>query len=256
MVATYTLMCRFTLTPGLPRFFCVSRQRSPALLYGKTFSPKIVSVYLKRTCSDVSHALQDGDSSDGSSWTCSSGEVCEITYDLGTMESLQQLRIGEKKTPFGGHVMQMCACVSLYCRVEIAMYKRNRPFQKKPIAIRVFPYHRHLIGRMLASHQMTGPKLCRESVAGSAAIPLRRSESERPGVEFSYGIADCRSRLSSFGNLHLSAHLCSWHFAKPDCAPCSFSRPGSSPVKSELRPCPVRPQLFDPQATAPTDRCW
>lgn len=39
--------------------------------------------------------IQDGDAADSSSWTCSSGEACEITYDLQTVESLEQLRIGE-----------------------------------------------------------------------------------------------------------------------------------------------------------------
>eukprot|EP00904_Undaria_pinnatifida_P008263 jgi/Undpi1/4567/HiC_scaffold_18.g07921.m1 len=35
----------------------------------------------------------DGDTTDSSSWTCSSGEMCDITYDLQAPESLQQLRI-------------------------------------------------------------------------------------------------------------------------------------------------------------------
>lgn len=39
--------------------------------------------------------MQDGDSSDASAWTCSSGEACVITYDLEAAESLEQLRIGE-----------------------------------------------------------------------------------------------------------------------------------------------------------------
>lgn len=38
---------------------------------------------------------QDGDATDASSWTCSSGQACELTYDLGGVESLEQLRIGE-----------------------------------------------------------------------------------------------------------------------------------------------------------------
>lgn len=43
------------------------------------------------------HCTQDGDVTDSSSWTCSSGEVCEITYDLQATESLEQLRIGEPR---------------------------------------------------------------------------------------------------------------------------------------------------------------
>eukprot|EP00904_Undaria_pinnatifida_P008254 jgi/Undpi1/4559/HiC_scaffold_18.g07913.m1 len=35
----------------------------------------------------------DGDATDASSWTCTSGEVCEITYDLQAVESLDQVRI-------------------------------------------------------------------------------------------------------------------------------------------------------------------
>lgn len=38
---------------------------------------------------------QDGDVTDSSSWTCFSGEVCEIIYDLQAPESLEQLRIGK-----------------------------------------------------------------------------------------------------------------------------------------------------------------
>ena len=30
-----------------------------------------------------------------SSWTCSKGDLCEITYDLHEVQSTQQLRIGE-----------------------------------------------------------------------------------------------------------------------------------------------------------------
>ena len=41
------------------------------------------------------HRYQDGDATDASSWTCASGEVCEITYDLQAAESLEQLRIGK-----------------------------------------------------------------------------------------------------------------------------------------------------------------
>ncbi|CAM9500688.1 unnamed protein product [Scytosiphon promiscuus] len=53
----------------------------------------------------------DGDASDGSSWTCLSGEVCEITYDLQAVESLEQLRIafsGETDA-VGGEVNVMTA---------------------------------------------------------------------------------------------------------------------------------------------------
>ncbi|CAM9855253.1 unnamed protein product [Ascophyllum nodosum] len=38
------------------------------------------------------HTL-DGDAFDQSAWTCVSGEVCEITYDFGAVESLEQVRI-------------------------------------------------------------------------------------------------------------------------------------------------------------------
>lgn len=41
--------------------------------------------------------VQDGYAFDDSSWTCSSGEVCEITFDLGVAESLEQVRIGEEE---------------------------------------------------------------------------------------------------------------------------------------------------------------
>lgn len=47
---------------------------------------------------------QDGDATGSSSWTCPSGEVCEMTYDLQAVESLEQLRIGEKhSTPPTDH---------------------------------------------------------------------------------------------------------------------------------------------------------
>lgn len=39
--------------------------------------------------------MQDGDITDSSSWTCSSGEVCELTYDMEDVESLEQVRIGK-----------------------------------------------------------------------------------------------------------------------------------------------------------------
>ena len=44
---------------------------------------------------DIMWCGQDGDATDASSWTCTSGEVCEITYDLQAVESLDQVRIGE-----------------------------------------------------------------------------------------------------------------------------------------------------------------
>eukprot|EP00904_Undaria_pinnatifida_P008258 jgi/Undpi1/4562/HiC_scaffold_18.g07916.m1 len=44
----------------------------------------------------------DGDTTDSSSWTCSSGEVCEITYDLQAPESLEQVRIAFSESSDGG----------------------------------------------------------------------------------------------------------------------------------------------------------
>lgn len=38
---------------------------------------------------------KDGDATDASSWTCVSGELCDINYDLQAAESLEQIRIGE-----------------------------------------------------------------------------------------------------------------------------------------------------------------
>lgn len=40
---------------------------------------------------------QDGDATDASSWTCSLAEACQITYDLGGVESLEQMRIGKSR---------------------------------------------------------------------------------------------------------------------------------------------------------------
>lgn len=36
---------------------------------------------------------------ESSKWTCLSGDVCELTYDLGVVESLEQLRVGESHYP-------------------------------------------------------------------------------------------------------------------------------------------------------------
>lgn len=52
--------------------------------------------YSARLRRAVCYHVQDGDASDASSWSCSSGGVCEITYDLEAVEALEQLRIGEE----------------------------------------------------------------------------------------------------------------------------------------------------------------
>lgn len=44
--------------------------------------------------------MKDGDAFDDYSWTCSSGEVCEITFDFGVAESLEQVRIGKEELAF------------------------------------------------------------------------------------------------------------------------------------------------------------
>ncbi|CAN0223077.1 unnamed protein product, partial [Pylaiella littoralis] len=70
----------------------------------------------------------DGDATDSSSWSCSS-EVCEITYDLMTMESLQQLRIAfSEDTDVGGEFDVMAAGDSgVFSSVKSGIEAGGRP---------------------------------------------------------------------------------------------------------------------------------
>lgn len=40
-------------------------------------------------------ARKDGDTSEDQAWSCAAGDVCEITYDLEAVQSLEQIRIGK-----------------------------------------------------------------------------------------------------------------------------------------------------------------
>ncbi|CAM9220801.1 unnamed protein product [Pylaiella littoralis] len=70
----------------------------------------------------------DGDATDASSWSCSS-ESCEITYDLETMESLQQLRVAfSEDTDAGGELNLMAADESgVFSSVKSGIEAGGRP---------------------------------------------------------------------------------------------------------------------------------
>ncbi|CAM9212730.1 unnamed protein product, partial [Laminaria digitata] len=80
---------------------------------------------------DVASAMNtlDGDATDASSWTCSSGEVCELTYDLQAPESLEQLRIAFSETSdAGGQLDVMAAGESgVYFTVRTGIEAGGRP---------------------------------------------------------------------------------------------------------------------------------
>ena len=62
----------------------------------------------------VSSRLQDGDLSEGSRWSCASslGGTCSISYDLGGVRDLSELRLGEATY---ARVLRFCCCGSHKC---------------------------------------------------------------------------------------------------------------------------------------------
>lgn len=87
-----------------------------------------ISATATTDASSVMNTL-DGDTSDASSWTCSSGEVCEITYDLQAPESLEQLRIAfSEASDAGGQLNFMAAGESgVYSMVRSGIEAGGRP---------------------------------------------------------------------------------------------------------------------------------
>lgn len=47
----------------------------------------------------LSSSRQDGSADEDPSWSCSTGDVCEIVYDLVSPQSIEQIRIGECGKP-------------------------------------------------------------------------------------------------------------------------------------------------------------
>ena len=67
-------------------------------MFAQQYSKKKRSICFRHVSSMTNRrSTRDGDATDSSSWTCASGEACEITYDLQAAESLEQLRIGVKR---------------------------------------------------------------------------------------------------------------------------------------------------------------
>eukprot|EP00904_Undaria_pinnatifida_P008259 jgi/Undpi1/4563/HiC_scaffold_18.g07917.m1 len=96
---------------------------------GTSASTRIdISATATTDSSSVMNTL-DGDATDSSSWTCLSGEVCEIVYDLQAPESLEQLRIAfSEASDAGGQLNVMAAGSSgVYSTVREGIVAGGRP---------------------------------------------------------------------------------------------------------------------------------